>query len=1157
MSPPGRPKGEYRSAQHEGSPVSGIAGTPVTRRPAFWIAYAMVAAIAMAIAWRLFPLAIPLVHLDITLARGEALAQAEALAARMKLAPDGARSAARFAHDGATQNYVELEGGGKAAFGALVRGDLYAPYWWDVRIFKPGEVTEVTIRFRPDGAPNGFARRLPEAYVRDAATKALAPEAARALGEERAKADWKVDLAPYALLEQSQQTRPGGRVDHAFVYERAERLGEARIRLRLDVAGDELVEIAPYVHVPESFERRFRELRSANDTIAGIASVAAGLLYGLGGCVLGVLWLARRHWLAVRPALRAGLVVGALMAAMTLAASPGAWFGFDTAQSATTFWLRQAGAAVAVALGGGLAYTLVFMAAESLTRRAFPRQPQLWRVWSREGGASRAVLGRTVGGYLFVPLELALVAIFYYATNRWLGWWQPSEMLTDPDILSSAVPALMPVAVSLQAGFMEECLFRAVPLALGALIGARFGRRGLGIAVAFVVQAVVFGAAHANYPGFPPYSRLVELVVPSLLWAAIFLRFGLLPTILLHALFDLALFSIPLYLVDSPGAWVQRAAVIAAGLVPLGVVLWRRAGAGAWGELPLSLLNGAWAPSVPLARRERHAPAVVATRAAGLVQRSLPALGVAGLLAWIAFTPWHGDVPPLPLDRAAAEAAADAALKARGVTLGPEWRRMSTVRLASEDGQWSQHRFVWQEAGPAAYRALVGATLPPPLWEVRYAMFEGDVAARAEEWRITIDPRGDVRQLRHALPEARPGARLAREAALALAERELSARFGAAPAALRLVAAEEKDRPARTDWSFTFADPRIDVGKDGEARAIVTVAGDEIVGAGRFVHVPEPWLRAQRERDGRTEIAKIAGALLFALAGIAALVTGVRSWMRGRCDTRALVLVLAIAAGAAAAGIALMWPVLEARMTTTEPIVWQALLKVAGSLLAASLAALGVALAAGVGAWAARTAPRTALAGRLPPWAAGAAAALFVAGMAALAGRSVPPEAPLWPSLALESTALPWAAAALEGAGVLSSIGVGLFVLHILERLTAGWTRRSWVAVAVLVALITGLDAVRAGEVGSAVAEGVVTGLLAAAILYCVLRFDPRTVPGYIVTAALIGAAENAALKGTPAGWIGLAVMATASIAVGVAATRYLDRPLPRQPPDTASGVPA
>jgi hypothetical protein len=1117
----------------------------MSRTRTFWVAYAALSGLALLVAWRLFPLAIPLVNLDITLARADAIAKAEAVAAALKLAPDGARSAARFAHDGETQNYVELEGGGKAAFGALIAGDAYAPYWWDVRLFKPGVVDEVTIRFKPDGAPNGFGRRVPEAYVRAESTKALAPEVARALAEERASADWKVDLAPYAILEQSQQTRATGRVDHTFVYQRAEALGAARIRLRLTVAGDELVEVAPYVHVPESFERRFQELRSANDTIAGIAGVSAGLFYGLGGCILGVLWLARRHWLVVRPALAAGFVVGGLMAGVTLSASPAAWFAFDTAQPTSIFWLRQVGRALAALIGGGFAYTLVFMAAESLARRAFPHQPQLWRVWSKEAAPTRAVLGRTIGGYLFVPLELALVAAFYFATNRWLGWWQPSEVLTDPNILSFAIPALMPIAASLSAGFMEECLFRAVPLALGALVGAHFGRRGTGIAVAFVLQAVVFGAAHANYPGFPPYSRLVELVVPSLIWGAIFLRYGLLPTILLHALFDLALFSIPLYLIDAPGAWLQRAAVVAAALVPLAVVLWRRSGAPAWGELAPALTNGAWMPPHQAAAPEAHAPRFVASRAEGLVQRCLPALAVAGVIAWLAFDPMQSDVPTMRLDRERAEAAADAALKARGVTLGPEWRRLSKVSLATESDAWSQHKFVWREAGPAAYRARVGEALAPPLWQVRYAMFEGDVAARAEEWRVSVEPDGGVRQLRHILPEARPGARLAKDAALAVAEAGLRERLGVDPAALKQVAAEEQERPARTDWSFTFADPRVDVGKDGEARVSVAVAGDEVVGVSRFVHVPEPWLRAERERDARMQIAKVAGALLAALGGLAAIVFGVRSWMRGHCDTRAAVLVLAITLGAAAAGIAVMWPVLASNLRTTEPVAWQVLRIVSGSLLAATLGALVVALAAGVGAWAVRTAPGTPLSGPLPPWAAGAAAALFVAGVSTFAGRLVPPEAPLWPSLALASAAFPWAAAALEGVGVLSSIGVALFVLKVLERATAAWTRRTWLAVAVIVVLVGATVAARSGSGADAAVEGLVAGLVAAAVVYCVLRFDARTVPGYVVASALVGAAETAALDATPAGWTSFAIVAAVSIAVGWAANRHLGRPLP------------
>ncbi len=145
----------------------------------------------------------------------------------------------------------------------------------------------------------------------------------------------------------------------------------------------------------------------------------------------------------------------------------------------------------------------------------------------------------------------------------------------------------------------------------------------------------------------------------------------------------------------------------------------------------------------------------------------------------------------------------------------------------------------------------------------------------------------------------------------------------------------------------------------------------------------------------------------------------------------------------------------------------------------------------------------------------------MVAGVGALAGRLVPPDAPLWPSLARQSAANPWLAAAVEGLGVVSSIGIGLFVLHVLDRVTGAWTRRSWLAVAVIVALITTLVAARAGEAGGAVVGGVIAGFAAAAMLFCVLRFDPRTVPGYVVVSALVVAAENAALEGTRAGWTG------------------------------------
>ncbi len=870
-----------------------VATLALTRRPAFWIVYCLAAAVALFVAWRLFPLAIPLVNLDIKLGRAEAIAKAVDIAGRLALAPADARSAARFSHDQETQNYVELEGGGKTAFAALVAGDTFAPYWWDVRLFRPGEADEAILRFRPDGAPWGFVRKRPEGFV-PVGSMAVDRESARRIAEARARDDWNVDFGNFRLLEATQQTRTTGRVDHGFVYERtAGNIADSRFRLRLSVTGDALTEVTHFVHVPESFERRYSELRSANDAIARAAGLVAGVLYGVGGCILGVLWLLRRRFLLWRPAVLAGFVVGGLLGAASLANTPSEWFDFDTAQSVTTFWLRAAGTAAGLTFAGGLAYSLVFMAAESLSRRAFADHPQLWRVWSRDAAPTTAVLGRTAGGYLFVPIALGLIAAFYYVTNHFLGWWQPSESLTDPEILGSAVPALGPIAIALQAGFMEECLFRAVPLSLAALIGARYGHRTAALALAVVVQALVFGGGHANYPGFPSYSRLVELFVPAILWALIFLRFGLVPTILLHALFDLALMSIPIFLADAPGVLPSRALVIAAGLVPVAIVIARRIAGGSWRELPDRLRNGAWRPPAAAARSGPHPSAATESRITGRVaffQRALPVLGVAGFVAWALATPFHADVPSLQMSRGEAEAIANAALVSRGVALGPEWRQASIVRLASEDpSRWEGHKFVWRVAGRDAYAKLIGNTLPPPLWEVRYARFDGDVDERAEEWRVTVDGRRNVRQIRHALPESRAGARLVREEALVLARKAVKDRLDLDPSTLTVVGAEEQQLPARADWAFTFAEPLADVGTDGEARILVTIAGDEIAGYGRYVHVPESWLRAERELSGNTLLLRMVLAGVLGVAGLVALVMAVQDWTHHRRDRRALV----------------------------------------------------------------------------------------------------------------------------------------------------------------------------------------------------------------------------------------------------------------------------
>jgi len=345
-------------------------------------------------------------------------------------------------------------------------------------------------------------------------------------------------------------------------------------------------------------------------------------------------------------------------------------------------------------------------------------------------------------------------------------------------------------------------------------------------------------------------------------------------------------------------------------------------------------------------------------------------------------------------------------------------------------------------------------------------------------------------------------------------------------------------------------------------RYVVALDGDDVSAFGRFVNVPEAWVRAEQERENRAQIATFGAGFVFVAAALAGLVLGIIAWTRHRCDVRALLLVFGVSAALTLAAAANNAPLIAMQLRTAEPLWSQWLVRVLGAVAAGLVAALLFGLLAGVGAWNARTSPRVPLAGRLPPWAAAIMAALFVTGVQTALTGLVERSAPVWPQLA-QSQFSPLAGALISGLNLIPYAGVALFVVYLVTRLTAGFTRRGWIGVTLIVILQCAAALSQAGsQYVAGLIAGVTGGLTAAAVLWWLIRYDARMIPVYVATTVIAGAVVRAVQVGTLQAWVALAANACAAAVAAWLVVRYIDRPLapaaappPAPTPDAAAAA--
>jgi hypothetical protein len=835
------------------------------RRARGWLLLLLATIGAIAGAVRLFPSALPTIALRQSVTRADVVERASAFVREHALHDADARTAVNFASNDSVRIFLDLAGGGKQALDSVVRGSDYALFTWAVRFFEFGDAHEATVYLAPDGRVAGFSRKLADADRRPAITADSALVLAHATMRDWLQLDpaqWRLQASNYEVVAQS------ARVDHQLTFERTDvTVGGAPLRLNVVIAGDTPSAVREQVVIPESFSRRYGEMRSWNDFLALLSTIGVILWAVL--VMRALVTYGRDGLLRWRPAMTVGFSIGVLLVAASLNQMPNAWYSFDTASSPAFFRMM---AVVSAVLGGGLMGLVVgvtLAAAEALTRHAFPGRVDWWQLWRWRG--TREVTGQVFGGYALAAIVFLYLAVFYVTSRRLFGWWVPSGVFDDPNLIATPLPWVAGFAISAQAAVWEEALFRAVPLATLALWvrGRRHAR--LLMAAGVVLTALVFGFAHANYPSWPPYSRGVELFFDAVLWALVFLRFGLLVTVLAHFLYDLVLFGL---FASAGTALPYRVTLLITALIalaPAAAVAWRWLRQRRLETAPTEALFGAWRPGVP--------PALVAGVRIGrallspLGRRLALVVIIIGVTALL-LTPHREQLGPgFSATRIEVLQRADSALASRDVpTEG--WTRLARTRSGSL-GEVA--RFLREHERTDLADSLVGTWLRVAGWDVRYVHVDGTIADRAEEWRVYLLPDGRVHSVEHVLSTEAPGdsltparARVGARAALAAA--------GIEPDALREASLDQTTRDSRIDTAIEYVDPRVVLPGGASARVRVSLAGSDVSAVRRFLQLPESFLREDRRRADDTTLWSVLSILL----GFAMVVGGIVYIVRRR-----------------------------------------------------------------------------------------------------------------------------------------------------------------------------------------------------------------------------------------------------------------------------------
>lgn len=481
-----------------------------------------------------FKTAFPVASLDLSMPKEKIEEKAVKFADFLSYSPDEAIVSTIFSSASTAKTFLDYKLGGQVA-NKLMKEEIPV-FYWQTRICKQNSTEEAYVYSWTDGKVQGFYHTI----AKEKKIPSISHEEAKKLVFDYAKEKTRIPVQDWKLIEDKVDKKLN-RTDHIFVFEDKTRQYEsARLRAKFKVMGNYVGSFDEYLHVPEDFKRHYGKLRSTNTLLR---TIARSLGFVLDGAVLIIfIWaLVKRmiRWRFVGYVFLTSIVVF-LFAGINIV--PSLIFSYDTAMGFWEYMVQNLGVCLLAVGFGGLYFSLLAASADAIYRKWAPDSIAFENLFSPKSSRQKATLVGLGFAFLYLFFSLGYQCLFYIIGQKF-GVWCPLGV-QDEAALGLVFSASFAMFVGYFASISEEIVYRVVGITLLTKVFRN-------VWIANLIQAIVWGFAHSSYPQQPAYTRGVELSIEGFISGAFFIKFGLLPSLLSHYMFNVTVSSVPSFCSDS------------------------------------------------------------------------------------------------------------------------------------------------------------------------------------------------------------------------------------------------------------------------------------------------------------------------------------------------------------------------------------------------------------------------------------------------------------------------------------------------------------------------------------------------------------------------------------------------------------------------------